>query len=172
MPAGLRVAGAMPIDVRHLEADFLVAAGYKWLLSPYGTGFLWVRAEVIETIPVGAFYWLALENAERLQMLSNVQVRVARGARRWDSPETASFLNLSAMAASLEFLLRAGADTVREHNRKLITGMIERLLTPRLHERLKEAGVIVSLREGSLRIAPHLFNSERDIDRLLTLLAQ
>src|ERR1700736_1041522 len=40
--------GAMPIDVRALGADFLAASGYKWLLSPYGTGFFWARGELIE----------------------------------------------------------------------------------------------------------------------------
>jgi selenocysteine lyase/cysteine desulfurase len=192
-------AGAMPIDVRALGADFLCASGYKWLLSPYGTGFFWVRGELIERMRVGPFYWMALEDAEQFHTLSTGEYKLAKGARRWDSPETASFSNLAAMDASLTLLLRIGVETVWEHARRLTAQMIERLpldrcalaspdsadargtyacvaarkpeMTAQLFERLRAAQVFVSLREGALRVSPHLYNSERDIDRLLTVLA-
>jgi selenocysteine lyase/cysteine desulfurase len=192
-------AGAMPLDVRALGADFLVAAGYKWLLSPYGTGFFWARAELIEQLRVGPFYWMALEGADKFHTLQMERWKLAPGARRWDSPETANFFNLAAMEASLEFLLRVGVGTIWEHNRRLMDEMIRRLpldrcvlaspadaaargpfacvaarsaeKTAALYEKLRAAKVIVSLREGALRIAPHLYNTERDIDRLLAVLA-
>ena len=103
------------------------------------------------------------------------------------------------MAASLEFVLRAGVENIWQHNRRLMAEMAERLpldrcvlaspadpdargpyacvaarspeKTAALYEKLREAKVIVSLREGALRVSPHLFNTERDIDRLLAVLA-
>src|SRR4029077_2888799 len=120
-------AGAMRIDVRALGADFVTAAGYKWLLSPYGTGFFWAREELIEQMRVGPFYWMALEDAEQFHTLSTGVFQLAKGARRWDSPETASFSNLAAMDASLELLLQMGVETVWNHTRRLIEMMIERL---------------------------------------------
>ncbi|HYS22484.1 MAG TPA: aminotransferase class V-fold PLP-dependent enzyme [Candidatus Eisenbacteria bacterium] len=192
-------AGALPIDVRALGADFVAASGYKWLLSPYGTGFFWARAELIERMRVGPFYWMALEDAEKFHTLSTGVYNLAKGARRWDSPETASFSNLAAMDASLALLLRIGVEAVWEHTQRLTAMMIDRLprdryvlaspgsadargpyacvaarkpdMTAQLFERLRAAQVFVSLREGALRISPHLYNSERDIDRLLTVLA-
>jgi cysteine desulfurase/selenocysteine lyase len=192
-------AGAMPIDVRALGADFLTASGYKWLLSPYGTGFFWARGDLIEQMRVGPFYWMALEDAEQFHTLSTGVYHLAKGARRWDSPETASFSNLAAMDASLALLLRVGVEAVWEHTRRLTAMMIERLpldryvltsptsagargtyacvaarkpaMTAQVFERLRAAQVFVSLREGALRISPHLYNSERDVDRLLTVLA-
>jgi cysteine desulfurase / selenocysteine lyase len=190
----------MPIDVVALGADFVTCSGYKWLLGPYGTGFFWARASQIEQMGLGPFYYFAaLDNVADLGALTGEGFRPPRGAKRWDSPETASFFNLAPLQASLEFLLRAGVETIWQHNRKLLGEMIERLprdccvlaspanadergpyvcltarkreKTPELFERLREAGVIVSLREGALRIAPHLYNSERDIDRLLSILA-
>jgi len=191
--------GGMPVEVGGLGADFLVSAGYKWLLSPYGTGFFWARGDLIERMRVGPFYWMALEGAAEFHTLPLHQWKLAPGARRWDSPETASFLNLAAMEASLEFLLRVGVETVWEHNRRLAAEMIERLpldrcvlaspgdpeargpyaciaarspeKTAALYQKLREAQVIVSLREGALRVAPHLYNTARDIDRLLAVLA-
>lgn len=191
-------AGAMPMDARALGADFLVAAGYKWLLSPYGTGFFWVRGEFIEQMRPSPFYWAALENAARFHLLSCGPWEPAKGARRWDAPETSSFLNLAAMDASLEMLLRIGVETVWEHTQRLTAMMVERLPLDRcvlaspasgaergpyacvgmrqpdkvqeMYERLRAAKVFVSLREGALRVAPHLFNSERDMDRLLSVL--
>jgi len=146
----------------------------------------------------GPFYWMALEDAERFHTLSAGVYNLAKGARRWDSAETASFLNLAAMDASLALLLRVGVETVWDHARRLIAMMIDRLprdryvlaspasadergsyacvaarkpeMTAQMFERLRAAQVHVSLREGALRISPHLYNSERDIDRLLTVL--
>ena len=193
-------AGAMPIDVKTIGADFLTASGYKWLLGPYGTGFFWARSELISQMRPGPFYWLAaFENSSSFTSLSGGELQVAPGARRWDSPETASFLNLFPLEASLEFLLRAGVDTVWKHNQRLIAQIVERLpldrcvlgsprdaedrgpfvcvtarkaeATPALFEKLRHERIFVSLREGALRIAPHLYNSERDIDRLLTALS-
>jgi len=188
-------AGAMPMDARALGADFLVGAGYKWLLSPYGTGFFWIREELIAQMRPAPFYWSGLEGASKFHSLSFDRLRLARGARRWDSPETASFFNLAAMAASLEYILQTGVETVAEHNHRLIAALIERLprdrcvlasppeaerrgpyvcvaarrpeQTRELHEKLRKENIIVSLREGALRISPHLYNTERDIARLI-----
>lgn len=192
-------AGAMPMDVRALGADFIVCAGYKWLLSPYGTGFFWVRGDLIEQLRPGPLYWMAVEGAANFSSLPLSGMKPARGARRWDSPETASLFNLAAMEASLEFVLRAGAENVWTHNATLIESLIERLprdrcvlaspadaaergpfvclaarspeKTQALYEKLSAEKVIVALRENAIRVAPHLYNAPRDMDRLISLLS-
>src|SRR5947209_7813383 len=107
--------GGMPMDVGELGADSLVCAGYKWLLSPYGTGFFWIRSELISKMRPGPFYWQALEGANDFGALVFDKPKLS-GARRWDSAETANYFNLAAMHASLEFVLKAGPATVLEHN--------------------------------------------------------
>jgi cysteine desulfurase/selenocysteine lyase len=192
-------AGAMPLNLAELGADFVAGTGYKWLLGPYGTGFFWARPELIEQMRPAPAYWMAFEDADKFHTLSAGQFRLSSGARRWDSPETANFFNLAALDASLEFLLRAGVETVWNHVQRLISEIVARLpldrcvlaspadpaargpyicvaprkaeKAPQLFEQLRQAGVFVSLREGALRIAPHLYNSERDIDRLLSILS-
>jgi selenocysteine lyase/cysteine desulfurase len=190
--------GAMPMQVNDLGADFLVASGYKWLLSPFGTGFFWAsEARLAEMRPCPA-YWMAIENAAEFHKLTGGDMKITKEARRWDNPETANFFNLAPMEASLAFLLRVGVNTVWEHCRSLTAQVVERLpvdrcvlaspaepkargqyicvaarkseRTPELYEKLRAAGVFVSLREGALRIAPHLYNNERDNDRLIRTL--
>jgi cysteine desulfurase/selenocysteine lyase len=189
--------GATPMDVTKLGADFIVCAGYKWLLSPYGTGFFWARSEHMANMRPGPFYWAAAEGASHFGSLVMTNPKVAAGARRWDSAETASYFNLSAMAVSLELVLRMKPETVESHNRGLMELMFERLpkdrcvaaspldparrgpyacfaartpeKTAALYEKLRANNVFVSLREGNLRISPHLFNTERDIDKLIAV---
>ncbi|HEV8383276.1 MAG TPA: aminotransferase class V-fold PLP-dependent enzyme [Candidatus Acidoferrales bacterium] len=192
-------AGAMPLDVRELGADFVVCAGYKWLLSPYGTGFFWVRGDLIDQLRGGPLYWMAVEGAANFSSLPLAGMKPARGARRWDAPETASLFNLAAMEASLEFVLRAGAEKIWKHNAELLVPLIERLPRDRcvlaspseaaargpyvclaarspektqvLYEKLSAEKVIVALRENAIRVAPHLYNSPRDVDRLISALS-
>lgn len=192
-------AGAMPLDVRVLGADFLVCAGYKWLLSPYGTGFFWVRGDLLSGFRKGPLYWMAVEGAQDFHSLPLSGMKPASGSRRWDSPETASFFNLAAMEASLEFVLRAGVENIWNHNTALVHQMVERLPRDRcilaspaddsargpfvcfaarspegtreLFERLVKENVIVGLRENAVRVAPHLYNTPRDIDRLIAVIS-
>ncbi len=191
-------AGAMPLAADSLGCDFLTAAGYKWLLSPYGTGFLWIRSGVMKQLREGPVYWQSLDDAANFHSLPSGSYARSESALRWDSPETASFFNLAAMEASLEFIHRTGVETIWRHIRGLIDELVRRLPLdrcalgspadpdargpfvcvqprkldggPALYEKLQKANIVVSLRDGALRISPHLYNSERDLDRLLTVL--
>ena len=187
--------GGMPLDVNELGADFMVCAGYKWLLSPYGTGFFWAKNEHTDNMRPGPFYWAAAEGAENFRSLAFENPKPVRGARRWDMAETSNYFNFAAMDASLQFVLQFGPETVEAHNRKLIDFLFERLpkdrcvpaspldsarrgpygcftarspeKTAELYQKLVNEKVITSLREGNIRVSPHLYNSERDIDRLI-----
>jgi len=191
-------AGAMPVDVGALGADFAVCAGYKWLLSPYGTGFFWIRQALIDRLRPAPFYWEALPGVSHFASLTSGPYKPAAGARRWDAPETAT-LSLAAMEASLEWILGVGPETVWQHNARLVEQLLERLPRDRcvlaspadpcargpfvsvaarspektraLYERLKQDRIVVSLRDRALRIAPHLFNGPADIERLVRALA-
>jgi selenocysteine lyase/cysteine desulfurase len=123
----------------------------------------------------------------------------AASAKRWDAPEWASYFNfnLVAMDVSVDFVERMGPERVLAHNRKLIELLFERLpkdrfvlaspldaahrgpygcfaarspeKTAEVYQHLRNENVVVSLREGNIRVSPHLFNTERDIDRLISV---
>jgi selenocysteine lyase/cysteine desulfurase len=193
-----QAAGAVPISIRALGADFAVCSGYKWLLGPYGTGFFWIAEEWQERLRLGPVYWMAVDGARNFHTLPLTGLKLSSGARRWDSAETASFTNLAAWDASLEFVLQTGVEAVANHNRALVDEIIERL--PRdscvlaspseaagrgayvcvsarkangnqeLFVKLRGEKIYVSLRENALRISPYLYNTREDVARLIKAL--
>ena len=192
--------GAVPMNVRTLEADFIVCAGYKYLLSPWGTGFLWMRKENLDSLRPGPYNWLS-QGVESFARLNYVDPEPAPTLSRWDSAEAASIynFNLTVMEASAKFVLEAGPSLIRDHNQALIDYFFERLpegyrlASPRqasqrgvfgcieartrgdtefLYQMLREERFVVALREGKIRVAPHLLNSTQDIDRLLVAMAK
>jgi selenocysteine lyase/cysteine desulfurase len=193
-----QACGAVPLDVRTLGADFLVCAGYKFLLGPFGTGFVWGKSEIVANMRPGPFYWMAAKGAENFAAMAFDDPKPAATARRFDVAETANYFNLAALEASVDFVLQAGPETVAAHNRNLIELLYERLPKDRciptspvdaahrgpygcfaarapektvaLYERLRKENIIVSLREGNIRVSPYLFNTERDIDRLISVI--
>ena len=192
--------GAVPMNVRTLGADFIVCAGYKYLLSPWGTGFLWMRKENMDSLRPGPYNWLS-QGVESFARLNYVDPEPAPTLSRWDSAEAASIynFNLTVMEASAKFVLEAGPSLIRDHNQALIDYFFERLpegnrlASPRqasqrgvfgcieartrgdtefLYQMLREERFVVALREGKIRVAPHLLNSTQDIDRLLVAMTK
>jgi selenocysteine lyase/cysteine desulfurase len=192
--------GAVPMDVRSLGADFIVCAGYKYLLSPWGTGFLWAKPENADLLRPGPYNWLS-QDVESFARLNYVDPRPARTLSRWDAAEASSIynFNLTVMEASLKFVLNATPALIHDHNQSLINYFFERLpegyrlASPRhashrgvfgcieigsrsdtesLYQALRDEQFVVALREGKIRVAPHLLNSIHDMDRLLVSLAK
>jgi len=191
--------GAMSMDVNQLGADFIVSAGYKWLLGPFGTGFFWAKSEHLAMVRPGPFYWMAVAGSDNFAALNFEDPKPSASAKRWDSPEWASYFNfnLAAMDVSVDFVVRMGPELVAAHNRKLIELMFDRLPKDRFvpaspldaarrgpygcfaarspektaehYQHLRKENVVVSLREGNIRVSPHLYNTERDIDRLISV---
>lgn len=192
--------GAIPIDVHSLGADFMVCAGYKYLLSPWGTGFLWTKKKNLDWLRPGPYNWLSQEGLDDFARINFVNPGPASNISRWDAAEATSVynFNLTVMEASTRFVLNATPALVRDHTQALIDYFFERLpegyraASPReasqrgasgcieagsrsdtesLYQTLRDEGFIVALREGRIRVAPHLLNTTQDIDGLLAVMA-
>ncbi|MCZ6917282.1 MAG: aminotransferase class V-fold PLP-dependent enzyme [Gemmatimonadetes bacterium] len=191
--------GARPLDVSATPVDAITNVGFKWLYGPYGTGFCWMRPELLESLEYNQAYWLSMLTADDLgKPLHDLALRSGLGARQYDVFGTANFFNFKPWAASLEFVLDIGLDRIVAHDQSLVSRFLEginkdqyTILSPEngptrstlvllshrdpdrndaIHRALRDAGVYVAFRSGSIRISPHLHNSAEDVDRALTIL--
>ncbi len=193
-----QAVGALPINVDSFPVDAFACAGYKWLLGPYGAGFAFLRRSIQDRLSPTVLNWMSVKGASRFHKLPGEDFTPARDASRFDVPETANFLNLYALESSLEFLHRVGVENIMRHCFGLLDRLREALAsrgfqlnasaepahrstiltfrasseedTARMHQKLSDQQVIVSLREGWIRVSPHLYNSEEDMDRLIDAL--
>src|SRR5207253_361475 len=155
-----------PMDVRSLGADFIVCAGYKYLLSPWGTGFLWTRKENLDSLRPGPYNWLS-QGVESFARLNYVDPEPAPTLSRWDSAEAATIynFNLTVMEASARFVLDASPALIRDHNQALIDYFFERLpegcrlASPR---QASQRGVFGCIEVGSRGDTEFLYQTLRD----------
>ena len=193
--------GRRPLDVSELPLDALTCAGYKWLCGPYATGFAWFHPRLVESLTPRQAYWLAMPDDADLDLNDegDYELRDDLGARAFDVFGTANFFDYMPWQASVEYLVDRGVERAAEHTDGLVRRLVEGLddagyriegpaedprlsivvashsdpdRNPRLNEALAEAGIDVALRAGNLRIAPHLYNGEDDVDRALAVLRQ
>jgi len=192
---GIQSLGAHPFDVREVRPDFLVASAYKWLLGPYGIGFLYAGERWREGTPI-EHNWINRRGSEDFSRLVGYQDAFQPGARRYDVGERSNFALLPMANEALRRILDWGVDNVSETIGEL-TGLIEREAKDRgieaipaerrarhivglklgsavagdLAARLAGENVFVSVRGESVRVSPHLYNNERDVERLFAALA-
>ena len=187
--------GALPLDIDAVQPDFLMAAGYKWLLGPYSLGYLWVAPHRRDGVPLEA-NWINRENSDDFARLIDYREGYQPGARRYDVGERSNFVLVPMAQAALTQIAAWGiaeiAETCAELTSHLATGAEklglrtapEHLRGPHLlgirfpdglpdglDERLAEQRIYVSVRGESVRVSPHVYNSTADCDRLLDALA-
>ncbi|HLM64914.1 MAG TPA: aminotransferase class V-fold PLP-dependent enzyme [Acidimicrobiales bacterium] len=174
-----QAAGWLPLDACG-DADWVVGAGYKWLLAPRGTAFLAGTAEALDAVRPAGAGWYAGEDP--WDSCYGAPLRLAEGVRRLDvSPVWPAWLG---QRSSLELLTRIGVDAIHRHDvalaNRLRAGLglapgpsaIVSLAVPDgTRERLAAAGIAASARAGRLRLSCHLHNDESDVDRALGVLA-
>ncbi|MFP3941552.1 MAG: aminotransferase class V-fold PLP-dependent enzyme [Thermoanaerobaculia bacterium] len=139
--------GARPLPVADLPLDAVTGVGFKWLCGPYGTGFCWVRSELLAQLEHNQLYWLAFQTAGDLEgggpdgppdegpgaprqspagagpAVDPDRVREL-GARRYDVFGTANFFNFSAWTAALEVVLDHGVEAIAAHDQALVERLI------------------------------------------------
>lgn len=188
--------GAVPLNVATVQPDFVIYVGYKWLLGPFGRGYLWAAAEHREGQPLEE-NWILRAGSHDFARLVDYRDDYQPGARRYDQGQRTLF-ELTPMAiAALEQLLAWGVERVAATLNQVTTDIAERaaslglgvsttaphgphMLGLRLPRRARErilpaladANCFAALRGEALRVSPHLHVTPADVDRLIDTLAR
>lgn len=188
-------AGALPISMAEVQPDFAVFAGYKWAMGPYTLGYMYVADKWRDSGKPLEQNWLAREDSEDFAGLVDYKDGYQPGARRFDMGERSSFHLMPMAEAALTQLLEWGIEDIHETLKAKSKDIVERAaplglkaapdnlraghylglrfpgdVPAGLVERLAAHKIYVSLRGTSLRVTPHLYNTDADIDRLLAAL--
>jgi cysteine desulfurase/selenocysteine lyase len=190
--------GAMTLDVSKLEIDVLACGGQKWLLAPWGTGFVYVREELARTLEPAVVGWLAMRSSEDFTRMVDYEFKYYDDARRFQI-NTLPAQDFAGLNASLEMFLEIGPEAVEKHIEGIVSEAVRwaqahgdkvRLVTPA--NPAKRAGVLAiaprdpvaaskalsaakifhSLREGAIRLSPHCFNTGEEMERALEVLGR
>ncbi len=186
--------GAVPMDVRAARIDVLATGGHKWLLSPFGTGFAYVRRELHEVLRPGVIGWTGMEASQDISSLTDYRWKWKEGARRYEVA-TLPFQDFAGMAAALELLLEVGVERIAAHRERILQPLLRWLgenpgsagsdlragrrsgiiaLRPanadRVESALVEAKVVFASREGAIRLSPHLYNTPEEIEMVVAIL--
>lgn len=192
---GIQGCGVRSIDVHALPIDMFASGAQKWQLSPWGTGFVYVHKDLIETIDPIDVGWACMTASSDYGRLTDYEFDFYKDARKFEVI-TIPYADFAVSNASTRMLLDAGVANVEAHVKSLIDRVITwadsradvHLVTPvdpsrragvfsftpkdieAVGARLKRGQVTYVQREGAIRFAPHCYNTLEEMDRVIALL--
>jgi len=193
---GIQSIGAMPFSIDRVQPDFLIAASHKWLLGAYSFGFCYVAPQWQAGTPLEE-NWFNRAGSEDFSRLVDYRESYQTGARRYDQGEASNFILAPIASAGIKQILEWGVKNISDTLQGKTDAIADRAQQMGLgvapaHTRaphmigvskpggfqkdlpllLAQNNIFVSVRGDSVRISPHLFSTDEDIDRLFTVLEQ
>jgi len=189
-----QAAGALALDVKELQPDFLVTVGYKWLLGPFGLALLYAHPKRREGMPL-EFNWMNRKGSEDFTKLCDYRTEYRDGARRYDVGERSNFLLVPMLIAALKKVLSWGVNNIQSSVGELTSLIAQEAIRhdiepipPGCHAshliglqlkgrdvnavaaKLAQEKIFVSARGSSIRVAPHIYNNAQDVQRLFEVI--
>lgn len=197
MVDGTQSVGALPMDVTKFNIDVLVCAAYKWLLGPYSMGLAYYNDSFNNGIPLEES-WLNRANANDFSRLTEYTNEYKPGAARYDVGEHSNFILTPMLIKSIEQISAWEVPAIQDYCGQLVAPLIAFLkengvwveddvyranhlfgflLPPHINSslllnELQKRKIFISVRGDSIRVSPHLYNNERDIQALIDTLQQ
>jgi len=187
--------GPLTLDLSQMHVDILACGAQKWLLGPWGAGFVYVRKHLVQRLEPHDVSWLDVKGSEDFRRLMDYDLTWREDARRFEFI-TLPYQDFAGMNASLELIHELGPANIATHIAELTQHVVDwasdrdgiELVTPRepgrrggivslrpadpdaTSARLKEARVWHTVREGAVRLSPHAYNTVDEIDYALEML--
>ncbi len=183
---GTQSVGALRFDTARVQPDMLAVHGYKWLLSPNGAGFFYIAPQLRERIQPNVVGWRSHRDWRNVDNLHHGVPELLLTAEKYEGGSL-SFALLYAMEASIDLIMEIGLDVVEQRvprpgcegardlastGRDVVADCASPVVAARFAKRdvsalaraLKEQRVLVAARRGHLRVSPHLYNNEQDLE--------
>lgn len=187
---GIQGLGVLQCDVGELNVDFLCAASQKWMLAPHGIAPFFVRREVLDKIRVA---FVGLSGVDQPPSYLKYDLKLRDNASRFE-PGYINQVGIAGLEAAIDLFNEVGMDNVERRAVGLATRLIDGLLdrsyviygpaapqqrsavvsfrhptitATEIVSALRAGGVVVSEREDHIRVSPHFYNTEGEIDQLL-----
>ena len=187
--------GALPFDVQKIKPDALITAGYKSLMGPYSIGFAYYSSTFDGGVPIEE-NWINRFESENFDNLVNYNENYQPGAQRYEVGEKSNFILVPMMLEALKVLNDLGTESIKAYLDDLVDEPIlilqkagfrieekafraSNLFGIRLPDsmtmdeakaRLVKAGIFVSYRGDAIRISPNIYNTNKDLDKLVSAL--
>ena len=184
---GSQSVGALRFDIKFLRPSVLCVDAYKWMLTPNGAGFLYVDPELRQRLPATVVGWRSDRDWRSVDSLNQGEPVFSQTAEKYEGGML-PFPSLYGVGAVIDLMLEIGpaqiearvlelAGKAREMLRRLgsqvnaeespiVTATLPGLDSGELVRSLREQRILVSARHGRLRVSPHFYNDETDLETL------
>jgi selenocysteine lyase/cysteine desulfurase len=194
---GTQSIGAVPFNVQEIQPDALICATYKWLLGPYGQGFVYLSPFFDEGIPVEES-WINRVESDNFAGLLAYKTEYRPKAQRYNVGEYSQFIQIPMLKVALQQILQWGVEHIQQYCYSITEEVIQKLMesgislasekervnhlfslkftkddvAKKVYHALQQEEVYVSLRGKCIRVSPYVYNTKSDLKKLASVVSQ